>query len=77
MARPCKNVNLQHERSLNKDEAAVRLANEEKLKGELRKGYSDTLSAVLRLRVSSVTLIYMCFPNAASALTVCRRSKRI
>ena len=34
MARPCKNVNLQHERSLNKDEAAVRLANEEKLRGK-------------------------------------------
>ncbi|PWJ13946.1 phage terminase, small subunit, putative, P27 family [Ruminococcus flavefaciens] len=34
MARPCKNVKLQHDRSLDNDEAALRLSNENKLKGD-------------------------------------------
>ena len=33
MARPCKNVRLQHERSLDSTDAAARLSSEEKLKG--------------------------------------------
>ncbi|WP_242978567.1 P27 family phage terminase small subunit [Ruminococcus flavefaciens] len=34
LARPCKNVKLQHDRSLDNDEAALRLSNENKLKGD-------------------------------------------